>query len=132
MFYFMTEKLFKFKTLLVKFWTGIVCNCDTYISIIVISTFQFNSYLVTQLSECIVVLMTVMHLTMLEREGGVGCKWGVKQFSSPPQSFLGLIFSIEFFGSIPGWQISIHHIIFGHFPGLRGCINITTHHSLGN
>lgn len=33
MFYFMTEKLFKFKTLLVKFWTGIVCSCDTYISI---------------------------------------------------------------------------------------------------
>lgn len=33
MFYFMTEKLFKFKTLLVKFWTGIVCSCDSYISI---------------------------------------------------------------------------------------------------
>lgn len=33
LFYFLTEKLFKLKTLLVKFWTGIVCNRDTYISI---------------------------------------------------------------------------------------------------
>lgn len=33
MFYFMIEKLFKFKILFVKFWIGIVCSCDIYILI---------------------------------------------------------------------------------------------------